>query len=159
MKIISHRGNIERIIPERENTISYIDEAIALGYDVEIDIWKIGENLFLGHDAAETKINLNWLEKRKKNLWIHTKNIDAYEYFIKIDNDFIFFYHSKEDFTMTSNFLIWAHDYNKISNHSICVVPLLNERQLKENKKHINKWYAVCTDFVKYCEEIAVPEI
>lgn len=159
MRIISHRGNVERVVPERENTTSYIDEAIDLGYDVEIDIWKIGEDLFLGHDTAETKIDLNWLEKRKKNLWIHTKNINAYEYFIKINNDFIFFYHSKEDFTMTSNFLIWAHDYDNVSNHSICVVPLLSKSQLRKNKKDICKWFAVCTDFVKCCEEIAATEI
>ena len=37
MILISHRGNIDGKIVERENHPEYIDEAIALGYDVEID--------------------------------------------------------------------------------------------------------------------------
>ena len=39
MKLISHRGNLNGRIPERENHPDYIDEAIEAGYDVEIDIW------------------------------------------------------------------------------------------------------------------------
>ena len=38
MKIISHRGNINGIIPEKENRPSYIDSAIGCGYEVEVDI-------------------------------------------------------------------------------------------------------------------------
>ena len=38
MIYISHRGNTNGKNPARENTKSYIDEAIAKGFDVEIDI-------------------------------------------------------------------------------------------------------------------------
>ena len=38
MKLISHRGNLTEINPERENTEPYIDEAISKGYDVEVDV-------------------------------------------------------------------------------------------------------------------------
>ena len=38
MILISHRGNVNGKLPNRENTISYIKEAIAKGFDVEIDI-------------------------------------------------------------------------------------------------------------------------
>ncbi len=46
MFYISHRGNIDQIIPERENSPDYINEAIAQGYHVEIDVRLIGDNCF-----------------------------------------------------------------------------------------------------------------
>jgi len=49
--LISHRGNIDGKTL-LENQPSYIDDAIDLGYDVEIDIWYIGDKLYLGHDLA-----------------------------------------------------------------------------------------------------------
>ena len=47
---IAHRGNLYGPDPERENTIEVISEALALGYDVEIDIWLVDGKLYLGHD-------------------------------------------------------------------------------------------------------------
>ena len=38
MILISHRGNINKIDRKKENSQSYIQEAINLGYEVEIDI-------------------------------------------------------------------------------------------------------------------------
>ncbi len=61
MILISHRGNIDGVNIERENTISYIQEAINLGYDVEIDVWYKDDNLYLGHDYGSNYIILNWL--------------------------------------------------------------------------------------------------
>ena len=34
--LISHRGNLDGLNPERENSPDYIDEAISKGYDVEM---------------------------------------------------------------------------------------------------------------------------
>ena len=51
---------------ELENTPDYIDEAISLGYDVEIDIWKDEDGFYLGHDEPTYPINLEWLVERKK---------------------------------------------------------------------------------------------
>jgi len=39
MILISHRGNINGRFESWENEPTYIDKAIAEGYDVEIDIW------------------------------------------------------------------------------------------------------------------------
>ena len=39
MILISHRGNINGRQPNLENLPEYIDSALELGYDVEIDIW------------------------------------------------------------------------------------------------------------------------
>jgi len=68
MKLISHRGNISAVIPERENSQMYIQEAIDAGYDVEIDVRYINGILYLGHDQPEYAIELSWLIERKHSL-------------------------------------------------------------------------------------------
>ena len=50
MILISHRGNINGIIKEVENHPSYIQSALDSKYHCEIDIWKTGDQLYLGHD-------------------------------------------------------------------------------------------------------------
>ena len=41
MKLIAHRGNTHGRNAERENSPTYIKEALATGYDAEIDVWYI----------------------------------------------------------------------------------------------------------------------
>jgi hypothetical protein len=53
MIYISHRGNVDGKKPHLENKPEYIDEAISLGYDVEIDVWCIDGGLMLGHDEPK----------------------------------------------------------------------------------------------------------
>jgi len=98
MKLISHRGNYDCVFPDMENRPAYIDKAINLEYDVEIDIRLINNNLFLGHDKPEYKISLDWLLIRKNNLWIHTKNFEALSFLI--DKDLKIFYHAQEQHTI-----------------------------------------------------------
>ena len=38
MILIAHRGNVNGLNPERENTVAYIEEALGQGYHCEIDI-------------------------------------------------------------------------------------------------------------------------
>lgn len=47
MILISHRGNLYGENFLDENNPSYIDVAISKGYDVEVDVWCIKENIFL----------------------------------------------------------------------------------------------------------------
>jgi hypothetical protein len=47
MKLISHRGNINGKIIERENSIDYVQETIDCGFDVEIDLWINKDEIFL----------------------------------------------------------------------------------------------------------------
>ena len=67
MILISHRGNIDGKILETENHPDYIDKAISLGYDVEIDIWMVNGVFFLGHDEPQYKIILDWLSESTIN--------------------------------------------------------------------------------------------
>tara|TARA_R100001129_G_scaffold165125_1_gene131699 strand:+ start:541 stop:984 length:444 start_codon:yes stop_codon:yes gene_type:complete len=142
MILISHRGNINGVNLERENTQSYIQEAIDLGYDVEIDVRYIDKKFWLGHDESDYEINLSWLLDRKNNLWIHCKNFEALSELI--NTNLRVFYHLQEDYTIISDKHIWAHNLNEINDK--CIIPLIN-------KSDIENWtpklvYGVCSDYI-----------
>ena len=144
MKIISHRGNIKGPIKDRENRPSYIDAAIKLGLDVEVDLRYISNEFWLGHDEAEYKVDLNWIEKRKNNIWFHCKNIEAVLELCKYNN-FKYFCHSQDPYVVTSTNHIWCHNLNNSINQK-CIIPLITIEDIKNYKYSIP--YAICTDYV-----------
>jgi glycerophosphoryl diester phosphodiesterase len=110
MKIISHRGNLNGKNVELENNPTYILKAISMGFDVEIDLRVKDNQLFLGHDAPQYKIDKSFLEDNKEFLWIHCKEIDSLN---KIKNipGLNYFSHDKDDFVLTSLNFVWAMKY------------------------------------------------
>ena len=145
MKIISHRGNINGIIEGKENRPSYIDAAIQLGYDVEIDVRFIDGEFWLGHDEPQYKVDLNWMYPRKKNLWLHCKDVDSAIELCKINGEFNFFCHSSDPYVLISNNLLWVHDLKgKIGTD--CIIPLLSEKDISDYDNEVP--YAICTDFI-----------
>ena len=50
MKLIAHRGNLNGRNLQLENSPANIMEAIWKGYDVEIDVWHVKNEFYLGHD-------------------------------------------------------------------------------------------------------------
>ena len=107
MILISHRGNINGKIPGKENNPEYIDRAISLGYEVEIDIWCIEGVLLLGHDEPQYGITQQWLNRRSQSLWIHCKTVEAMEWFNTIGG-FNYFWHEEDTVTLTSKGFIWS---------------------------------------------------
>ena len=122
IKLISHRGNIRGTQPGLENTPEYIEDTLSKGYDVEIDVW-YKNGFYLGHDNPQYNINLNWLLERKDKLWIHCKNFKALTKLL--NTDLTIFYHEKEDYTIISNGIIWAHNIHNTDNS--CIIPLLSQ--------------------------------
>lgn len=141
MILISHRGNIDGKLPELENSIDYIDNAIKSGYDVEIDVWMIDGVLLLGHDEPQYGISQHWLNKRYTKLWIHCKNIEAVEWFSDI-NGFNWFWHEMDTLTLTSKGYIWAYPGKQPIKHSIAVMP-------EVNNDDISMCIGICSDYIQ----------
>ena len=139
MRLISHRGNVDGKYPQYENLPEYVDKALDLGYDVEVDVWYISESLFLGHDKAEYTITLDWLLDRSENLWIHCKNHEALEYLS--ETNLHYFWHDSDDVTITSKGIIWSHPKIKPIKKSVAVLPELNDWDL-------NYCLGVCSDSI-----------
>jgi len=148
--LISHRGNLDGLNPERENSPDYIDEAISKGYDVEIDAWYYPVNtdwMWLGHDEEEYLIPIEWLLERKDKLWVHCKNFKALTNLV--DTELRIFYHEKEQYTILNNGLIWAHNIEEIDDK--CIIPLLSRESVLEYNQ--TGFYGVCSDFIYECEK------
>ena len=120
MIYISHRGNIEGVNPDRENTPDYIEEAIAAGYDVEIDVWFIEKDFWLGHDFPAVKVSEKYLENNK--FWCHAKNRPALEAMLK-NKKIHCFWHQDDDVQLTSRNYIWTYPNKPYGSLSICVLP------------------------------------
>lgn len=142
MILISHRGNINGPIPEIENKPEYIDEAIKLGYDVEIDVWYKDDELWLGHDYPQYIVNRIWLYLHKKNLWVHCKNVDAINYFNKELKTFNYFWHQEDTLTLTSKNFIWVYPGKQPIKNSIAVMPEINN-------DNISQCLGICSDYIQ----------
>ena len=145
MIYISHRGNINGKIEEYENYPRYIDSAIKLGYDVEIDVWFINDEWWLGHDEPQYKISVEWLEERQDKLWIHCKNVDAMvelESGNKHYDGFNFFWHETDTLTLTSLSFIWAYPGKQPIKGSIAVMPEIHNED-------VSQCYGICSDYIE----------
>ena len=148
MQLISHRGNILGSVPDKENNPSYIDSTINIGYDVEIDIRLIDNQFWLGHDEPQYKISVEWLTERISSLWIHCKNIDALYHFSGNQNNYNYFWHQNDDFTLTSKNYIWTYPGKEYTTRSIIVMPeLFTNIDSLSNYKTFN-CYGICSDYI-----------
>ena len=118
---IAHRGNLYGPDPEKENTLEAIFHALSLGYDVEIDIWVIGGILYFGHDEPTHIVDAFVLEKVGNHGWFHCKNLGALQFFKECGNDYNFFWHQEDDYTITSNGYIWTYPGKETTPYSILV--------------------------------------
>lgn len=150
IKFIAHRGNINGINYELENHPDYIIQALNQNYDVEIDVYYINNEFYLGHDKPLYKIDETFLENSK--IWCHAKNYDALLVMSKNKN-IQYFYHEKDPYTLTSNGYIWTYPNNNLGSKSICVLPELYENK-SENLKNLKKCYGICTDYIIQYKEL-----
>jgi hypothetical protein len=145
MELISHRGNLNSINPDLENSPDYIDNAILEGFDVEVDVRCVDGKLFLGHDYPQYEINERWLIDRKRKLWIHTKDFNSLNLLIRSYTRI--FFHEKESHTIIHNTnQIWSHNIDEASENSI--IPLLSKEDVL-NWNNRKKVYGVCSDYIK----------
>ena len=141
MKFISHRGNIDGPNPEWENDPSRIEDVLNKGYDVEIDVWKIGSKLFLGHDGPQVPIDYGFI--KNESLLCHAKNLEALEYMLKMD-DVHCFWHQEDHYTITSNGYIVSYPGYAVTPKTICMRPEAH------SYTHLyGSAYAICSDYVE----------
>ena len=139
MIYVAHRGNVYGK-NKLENSPFFIDKALKLGYNVEVDVWKIDNKIFLGHDKPEYEVETSFL--LNDNFWCHAKNLESLEWML--DNNIRCFWHQKDDFTLTSDKIIWTYPGKNTTSRSIIVCQTL-EDSMKYSKMNI---YGICSDYV-----------
>jgi len=137
MTIISHRGNLDGRNPNCENNPTYIQQALDRGYDVEVDVWYVDDQFFLGHDAPTYLVEPSWFQG--KPLWCHAKNQEAFEEMIVCSYGITCFWHEADKMTLTSDGFLWMYP----GNHSRLGVTVC----LGKPEGDIPEMWGVCTDY------------
>lgn len=148
MKIIAHRGNLNGP-SSSENIPKQIDSCIDLGIDCEVDIWRVNDKLYLGHDRWNTQINSDWLLERREKLWCHCKNPEALKFFESLKElEFNYFWHENDKYTLTSRGTIWVYPGEIVPGGAVSVLP---EKWIKNSRlSELNKSFGICTDYSIY---------
>jgi len=146
MRLISHRGNVDGKYPQYENLPEYVEKAMSLGYDCEIDVRFIDGEWFLGHDKPQYKIDLDWIIENNLKLWVHCKNVEAIQEFKRLEEwvqlkSINYFWHQEDDVTITSQGFVWAHPKIQPPNDSIAVMP-------DNYKWDLKNVLGICSDFI-----------
>ena len=137
MILISHRGNIDGPNPEMENDPRNIENTIAKGYNVEVDVWSNGSDFYLGHDKPQCQVSELFL--RHGSLWCHAKDIKTFYKLIEIGVHC--FSHDQDEVALTTKGYLWSSYGNQMTDKSICVMPPKN-KQLETNIA------GVCSDYI-----------
>ena len=142
MKLIAHRANIHGPNKEHENNPNQIDKCIELGYDVEIDLRydELTGNMWLGHDEPQYPVTWYWLEQRVCNLWIHCKDFTTLNELASKKNEYNYFWHQEDDFTLTSKGFVWTFPGKEVGVKSVLVD--LNGDNVDQ------ECYGICSDYV-----------
>ena len=144
MKIISHRGNLNGCLPDKENHPSYIQSAVDAGYDTEIDVWWYKDQFYLGHDEPQYSVTVSWLMDLAHVLWCHAKNDDAFVRLLQ--HGLHCFWHENDRFTLTSKGIPWCYPENFIRGGITVIKEPLSASKLTVPVDILG----VCTDSPEY---------
>lgn len=142
MKLIAHRGNTSGPNKERENSPDYIIEAVNKGFYVEVDVWYVENELYLGHDTPVYPTTISFLKNPK--FYVHAKNIAALEQCI--EHNINCFSHNIDEAVLTSNNEIWTFPGKSLTRKSICVMPEWQHGP-QTDWSFLGDILGVCTDY------------
>jgi len=143
MYFISHRGNINVPLPEKENNPDNIKDVLKT-YDVEIDVWFSNSEWYLGHDEPQYKIDFDFLLHPK--LWLHAKDLVTLTELLKYSKHLHIFSHISDPVILTSRGIPWVYPGYPINNYTICVMP---ERTNNYNEDQLKNCLGICSDYIK----------
>ena len=89
------------------------------GFDCEIDLWRLNDRLYLGHDKPREV--LQGADNKKITSGCTCKNDIAMQWLNNTELNY--FWHETDHFTLTSKNIIWVYMGKPILANSICVMP------------------------------------
>jgi len=143
MRWILHRGNNNG--PNSiENDPIKIHDLILKTYEIEIDVWYKNNNFFLGHDNPQYEISESFLDL--SGLWIHCKDASTLEFMNIHKKHLHYFYHTNEDYVLTSKGYIWCFVGKTPLHNSVIVMPEKAEYKYNWNEI-VKKNCIICSDY------------
>lgn len=114
--LIAHRGNLYGPEPKKENRPDHIQQALILGFQVEVDVWMGPEPvvLCLGHDGPQYPVSLDFLADSR--IWVHAKDTEALEYLLtRKDINCFYLDHNVPSIVLTSQGYVWTYLFAPMS--------------------------------------------
>lgn len=146
MIVIAHRGNLHGPNPLTENSPESIQDCLAYGFSVEVDVWMHQNSLWLGHDEPTYKIS-DTSKLLYDKVWCHAKNLEAAEALKNMGAHF--FWHENDTITLTSKGYFWTFPGRPLTKNSIAVMP-----ELAFDEASFSIAAGVCTDWpLRYIAE------
>jgi len=145
MIYIAHRGLFQGPDKNKENHPDQIELAIQEGYHCEVDVWRVNNQWWLGHDEPQYKVTSSFLVDSP--LWVHAKNLEALQWLSTITEGIRYFWHQNDDFTLTSDGYIWTFPGKPLTMQSIMVMPEYVDSTLN-NTKNV-QCFGICSDYVE----------
>ena len=149
MRLIAHRGLTRGPNKNIENNPKTIWDAWTAGFDCEIDLWRIEDRWYLGHDDPKYLVDDSFLYSGKS--WFHCKNREALRYLASSTNGINYFWHDKDDYTLTSRGYIWAYPGQPGGDSTICCLP---ENVMPVEEIYKLNTYGICSDYVALVKEM-----
>ena len=103
MILIANRGNLYGPLPETENSTDTLNDAIARGFHVTIDLWWYDDCFWLGTRSPKYKLmggGEDWLQYSMNSLWIHARDPEALRR--ASDLGLNVFWHQTDEYALTT---------------------------------------------------------
>jgi hypothetical protein len=146
-QLILHRGLSihDRLAENEPNTLAIRDNN---NLNVECDIWYHKNNWYLGHDSPTYLIeNIDLFLKSKQRL-IHAKDgktlAEIIDYCNKRGYDNEIFYHTNEDYVLTTSNMIIAYPGKELYKNTLCMMPENMNREITNDE--FNNIIGLCSD-------------
>lgn len=154
-KLIAHRGNTVGVKDDRENNPTYIEYALEMGYNVEVDIWKLGDMFWLGHDMAQWPLNNDICNRlfQNQSIWWHAKNKDALEDLVNRENINVFA-HENDKFAFTSKGYIWTCNQQIVGPKVVHMLVDVDQEKLRTSALQRTNLAGICCDNFNFLLEI-----
>ena len=149
---ICHRGNLRGSNTQLENNFGVLIQREIQGHYVEIDLWLHENTLWLGHDKPEHKVSFDWVAASNRRL-LHAKDGPTFAYLMRESGtrglDLHIFYHTDEDYVLTSKGLILGYPGKPILPGSLCMMP----ERVKYSQEELERAFWICSDAENYGNE------
>ena len=121
--IISHLGNINGRVPERENTLSYLKESLKAGWHVCLDVVFANGGFLLPHAAGFDAAPMSFFSQPR--VWSRCRDSETLDALCNIKAHAFFL--SAASHTLTSEQFIWTLPPETLVDRSIAAFPELVE--------------------------------
>jgi hypothetical protein len=151
MLYISHRGNLDGMEPEKENSPEYVQAVLDKNYHVLVDTWLVGSSsLALGTRYPQYPVSLEFM--KAKGIIARAATVETLEFLMS--NNIHCFLASHDEYTLTNGGLIWTRHGKKITGVQRCVIDMPEWYIPSFEKLAQTNAAGVCSDCIEEIKEV-----